>query len=82
MEERQMRESGVIFQGQGPFLLPNAQYTKAIGHTDNTVTVVLYCILDEVDSGSVPINVPMTSATARQLAINLLMAAENSKKQD
>jgi hypothetical protein len=77
-------ESSIIFEGPGPFHLPVAQRATADGHTNNGVTLTLYCQVPAHNAEQAairskepePICVQMASSVARDLAAALLRAAE------
>ena len=77
--------SSVIFAGSGPFHLPVAQRATATGHSNNGVTLTVYCLVLEDEGDGVtqrkepePINVQMASHIAEELAHRLLDAVKAS----
>ncbi len=81
--------SRIIFEGPGPFDLPTAQRATAIGHTNNGVTLTLYCLVPAHSAAAVavrstepePVKVQMLSRIARDLAAELLRAADAADAQ-
>ena len=79
-------ESRVIFEGPGPFHLPVAQRASAEGHTNNGITLTLYSLLPAHDASSEAmrskspeaVNVQMPSKVARELAVQLIRAADKA----
>ena len=72
-------ESNVIFEGPGPFHLPVAQHARADGHTNNGVTLTLQCLLPRRGGEMEAVNVQMLASVAREAAVRLLQAAEQSE---
>lgn len=79
-------DNHVFFDGPGPFHLPPAQRASATGHTNNGVTLTVYCLAAKrvqgmaVNRGSdpEPISVQMVSSVARKLAADLIRAANEA----
>ena len=78
-------ESKVIFEGPGPFHLPVAQEATATGNSNNGVTLKVYCLVLERESGvqqrkeAEPIGIQMASHVAEALAHRLLDAVKESR---
>lgn len=78
--------SHLIFEGPGPFYLPDARRTKAVGNK-NRVIATVYCPATkrvqgrEESRGSEPepISVPMSASVARELAFQLIRAANEAE---
>jgi hypothetical protein len=72
--------SNVIFEGDGPFHLAEAQQAWAQGHLTNGVTVTFAALLGERQRrhGLEAIEVHMTASVARELGYRLLKAAADA----
>jgi hypothetical protein len=87
MSDNVETDSHVLFEGPGPFHLPTAQRTGVVGHRNNGVTAIFYCLASirvrgvEQSRGLEPVNVQMASKVARELAAQLLRAADESDRQ-
>jgi hypothetical protein len=51
-----MNDSGVIFEGSGPFHLPAAQRATATAHGNDGVTMTVYCLLPKREKGGAGIS--------------------------
>jgi hypothetical protein len=70
-------ESELTVRGPGPFHLPAAQRATASGNKDNGVTMTFWAVLRNSPPESV--QVQLTSKLARELAVQLLQAADASE---
>jgi hypothetical protein len=84
-----MDDSHVTFEGPGPFHLPAAQRATATGHRNNGVTMTVYSLLPKREKGVLvyrglgpeAVNIQMLSWVARELAAQLVQAAEDSERE-
>ena len=72
-----MKPVAMTLSGSGPFELPATQCGTAAGDSKNTVAMTLS--LDEPTEESKRVSTQMTSGVARDLAIRLWLAADQSE---
>ena len=72
-------ESKVTYQGPGPFHLPVVQNATATGNQKNGVTMTLRAFLPERERELESVNAQMLSKIARELAVQLLRAADEAE---
>lgn len=72
-------ESKIIYQGPGPFHLPVVQTATATGNKENGVTMTLRALLPEREPQLESVSAQMLSGVARELAVQLLRAADEAE---
>lgn len=73
-----MKPVGITLSGSGPFELPAIQSGAAAGNSQNTVAMTL--TLDEPTEELKRVSTQMRSGVARDLAIRLWLAADESER--
>ena len=63
----------------GELQLPTPQRAVAKGNAPNIVTMTLYCASDERGDDPKPVSIDLAPAMARDLAIRLWLAADDSE---
>jgi hypothetical protein len=74
-----MKQTAVILSGSGPFELPATQNGAAAGNSQRTVAMTLFITLDELTEEPKRVSTQMTPGVARDLAIRLWLAADESE---
>jgi hypothetical protein len=74
-----MKQTAVILSGSGPFELPATQKGAAAGNSKRTVAMTLFTTLDELTEEPKRVSTQMTPGVARDLAIRLWLAADESE---
>ena len=68
----------IALLGTGEFELPAPQRAEAKSNFPDAVTMTLYCASDETGDGLQPISIQLAPDLARDLAIRLWLAADDS----
>ena len=63
----------------GNLQLPAPQRAEVKPSSSESVEMTLYCAADELDQGSTPVSIPLAPEMARDLAIRLWLAADETQ---
>jgi hypothetical protein len=74
-----MKQTAIILSGSGPFELTVTQNGAAAGNSQRTVAMTLFTTLDEHTEETKRVSTQMTPGVARDPAIRLWLAADESE---